>query len=361
MSTAERSSHGRTSVDLPYTGPMPPRATTIDAEQERALALLREGQRFLLVGHVRPDGDCLGGQGALARGLQQLGKQVTILNADAPEPAFDYLTRELPYGVYAGGALPAHDVVALLDFNELSRTGPMAEPLARAPSRKLVIDHHPHSGAAWWDACFVDVSASATGLLVWRILRELGAPIDELVARAVFTSLVTDTGWFRYSNTDAETLALASELVTCGVDPSALHRQLFQRRPPGEPRALAAVLSRLEYHAGGRVAVVDQPLGNSGAPALDDGDPLLDLVRAVGSVEVVLYLRELERGSCKLSARSKTDFDVNRLARRFGGGGHVKAAGATIAGALPDVRARVVAAAVEMLEGGARAGEAAGA
>lgn len=326
----------------------PPR--TFDAEQERALALLRDAERFLLVGHVRPDGDCLGSQGALARGLQGLGKEVTILNADPPEPAFDYLTRELTYGVHVGGALPAHDVVALLDFNELIRTGPMAAALARAPSKKLVIDHHPYQGKPWWDACFVDVAASATGLLVWRILRALGAPVDAFVARAVFTSLVTDTGWFRYSNTDAETLALASELVTLGANPTTLHAALFQRRPVGEPRALAAVLARLEYFAGGRLAVVEQPLGNGGAPTLDDGDPVLDLLRAVGAVEVVLYLREIERGNCKLSARSKTAFDVNQLARRFGGGGHVKAAGATIPGALAEVRSRVVAAAVEMLE-----------
>lgn len=334
----------------------PPKA--LDAEQERALALLRAGRRFLLVGHVRPDGDCLGSQAALARGLQSLGKQVAILNADAPEPSFDALTRELPYGVYAGGALPEHDVVALLDFNELGRTGPMSAALARASSKKLVIDHHPYAGWPWWDACFVDVTASATGLLVWRILKALGAPPDALVAHGVFTSLVTDTGWFRYSNTDAETLALASELVALGAQPSAIYAQLFQRRPASEPHALAAVLARLEYFADGRLAVVQQPLGNDGAPALDDGDPLLDLLRAVASVEVVLYVREVEPGSCKLSARSKTAFDVNQLARRFGGGGHVKAAGATIAGPLPEVRARLVAAALELLA--ARAGGAEG-
>ena len=322
---------------------------TFDAEQERALGLLRESHRFLLVGHVRPDGDCLGSQGALARGLQRLGKEVVILNADPPAPAFDYLARELPYAVYSGGKLPAHDVVVLLDFNELARTGPMAQAIARAPSKKLVIDHHPHAGKPWWDACFVDVSASATGVLVWRVLAALGAPIDPLVATAVFTSLVTDTGWFRYSNTDAETFALAAELVESGAQPAALFGALFQRRSAGEPRALAAVLARLSYHAEGRLAVVDQPLGNGGAPALDDGDPVLDCLRAVEGVEVVLYVREIEPGVCKLSARSKTGFDVNRLARQFGGGGHVKAAGATLAGELAAVRARLVAAAVAML------------
>lgn len=326
---------------------------TFDAEQERALALLRASRRFLLVGHVRPDGDCLGSQGALARGLQGLGKEVVILNADPPAPAFDYLARELPYAVYSGGELPAHDVVVLLDFNELARTGPMAPAIARYPSRKLVIDHHPYEGRPWWDACFVDVSASATGVLVWRILGALGAPVDALVARAVFTSLVTDTGWFRYSNTDRETLALAAELVAHGAEPATLFGALFQRRTAGEPHALAAVLARLDYHAGGRLAVVDQPLGNGGAPALDDGDPVLDILRSVEGVEVVLYVRETEPGQCKVSARSKTGFDVNRLARRFGGGGHAKAAGATIAGRLGEVRARLVEAALEMLADGA--------
>lgn len=323
---------------------------TLTADQEAALALLRAGQRFLLVGHVRPDGDCLGSQGALARGLLGLGKQVTILNADPPAPALDYLAREVSYQVYGGGELPAHDVVVLLDFNDLARTGPMAVPIERADSRKLVVDHHPFEGRPWWDASFVDVRAAATGLLVRRILRVLGAPIDAGIARSLFTSLVTDTGWFRYSNTDAETLTVAAEMVAHGAQPAAIYSALFQRRPIDEPGAMAAVLARVEYFSSGRLAVVDQPLGNGGAAILDDGDPVLDILRAVESVEVVLYLRETEPGSCKLSARSKTGFDVNRLARLFGGGGHVKASGATIQGVLADVRARIIAAATAQLE-----------
>jgi phosphoesterase RecJ-like protein len=109
------------------------------------------------------------------------------------------------------------------------------------------------------------------------------------------------------------------------------------------------VLARHEYFLDGRLVVVDQPLVVNGQSGLDDGDPVLDILRGVECVEVVLYLRETEPGTCKLSARSKTGFDVNALARRFGGGGHVKAAGATIAGRLADVRARVVAAAQEAL------------
>ncbi|MSR63838.1 MAG: bifunctional oligoribonuclease/PAP phosphatase NrnA [Planctomycetes bacterium] len=336
---------------------MTPDPTAPDEEQERALSVLRSERSFLLVGHVRPDGDVIGAQGALARGLQALGKEVRILNADPPPAVFDYLTRELPYAVYGGGPLPAHDVVVLLDFNELSRTGSMAAPLASAGSKKLVIDHHPYEGRPWWDACYVDVRAAATGLLVRRILRALGAPLDRVGAMAVFTSLVTDTGWFRYSNTDAETLSLAGELVSLGVEPATLFGALYQRRPVGEPRALGAVLARLEYFAGGRLAIAHQPLGNGGEAPLEDADPLLDLVRGVGPVEVVLYLREVEPGVCKLSARSKTEFDVNRLARRFGGGGHVKAAGATLHGPLGALREQLLQATLEQLERGAGGGE----
>jgi phosphoesterase RecJ-like protein len=324
----------------------------LDHEQEQALELLRSGSRFLLVGHVRPDGDCIGGQAALERGLTRAGKQVTILNTDPLSETFDYLGRHVAFSVYRGGALPEHDVCVLLDFNDLSRCGPFAEPIARAKSKKLVIDHHPHQGEAWWDARFVDVHAAATGLLVHRILQHLEIELDRVAATAVFTSLVTDTGWFRYSNTDAESLALASELVGRGVDPSELFRALFQRRPLEEPRALATVLGRLEYFADGRLAVVDQPL--TASPGLEDGDPVLDILRAVGAVEVVLYLREVEPGVCKLSARSKTGFDVNVLARRFGGGGHVKAAGATIAGRIPEVKQRLVAAALELMNASAQ-------
>jgi phosphoesterase RecJ-like protein len=321
---------------------------TIDAA---ALQLLREAHSFVLVGHVRPDGDVIGAQGALSRGLMSLGKEVRILNPDQPGPEFAYLYEDCPFAVFEGGELPAHDVVVLLDFNEPSRCGAMQAAIERAPSRKLVIDHHPPTGEEWWDAAYLDFTASATGVLVHRVLVELGAEIDSVVAAGVFTSIVTDTGWFRYSNTDGETLSVAADLLETGIDPSAIYRSIYQRKPRTEPHAIAAVLARTELLGDGRLAVADQPLDCGDANALVDSDAVLDILRSVGDVEVVLYLREIEPGACKLSARSKSHYDVNRLARRFGGGGHAKAAGATIPGELSDVRARLIEAALEGLDG----------
>ncbi len=315
-----------------------------DAGRARALELFSGSRRFLLAGHERPDGDCLGAQAALSSVLGALGKEVTVLNPDPPAPQFAHLTRTTRFGTYQGGPVPEHDVCVLLDINVLERCGALAEPLRRAPSAKVVVDHHPYEGRPWWDAAYVDVTAAATGLLVRRIARELGVELDEAAAWAVFTSLVTDTGWFRYSNTDAETLSVAAETIQRGVRPDELYRALYQQNDQAEPRALCASLDRLEYYAGGRLAVVTMPARGPAAPV--DSDALLDILRAVGDVEVVLYLRELEPGRCKLSARSKTAYDVNALARRFGGGGHKKAAGATIEGALDAVERALVQAAL---------------
>ena len=321
------------------------------AARESALSILRKGERFLLTGHMRPDGDCVGAQAALCRVLESLGKTVYIVNPDPVQAQFDYLSGECTYRTYKGGDLPAHDVVCLLDFSELQRTGALAEPIAKADSKRVVIDHHLFHGEPWWDAAYVDCGASATGLLVYRIAAELGVELDRVGALGVYTSLVTDTGWFKYSNTDAETLRVAGEMVAAGVDPHVVFGAIYQRNSRQQPRGVARALARLEYFAGGRLAVIDLPQAAAGEADLSDGDEVLDLLRAVDCVEVVLFLRELKEGGAKLSARSKGEFDVNRLARGFGGGGHAKASGATFKGSLAEAKQALVERAVAHLSG----------
>ncbi len=298
---------------------------------------------------MRPDGDCIGAEAALASVLMAMGKDVWILNPDPPEPQFDYLARKFSYKTYEGGDLPQHDVAVLLDCSELSRCGQLAEVIERGSARKLVIDHHIHHGLDWWDEAYVDTTASATGLLVYRIAAQLGVELDLAGAEGVFTSMVTDTGWFKYSNTDAETLTTAGQLVARGVDPDAMYRAIYQRKRRDHPTEMGQVLSTAEYFSDDRLVVVCMPREDGNGSQAIDGDDILDLLRSVGSVEVVLSLRELAGGEVKLSARSKTDYDVNALAREFGGGGHRKASGATIEGALVDVKAQLVDAAIRRL------------
>jgi len=331
-----------------------PRAATID---ERALRLLSGAKRLVLTGHVHPDGDCLGAQAALSGVMTALGKEVWIVNPDPIDPCFEYLARETPFRAFEGGDLPRHDLAVLLDCSELSRCGELAAEIERQGSRTLVIDHHVQAGEPWWDAAIVDVTASATGLIVHRLARELGVELDRTSAEGVFTSLVTDTGWFKYSNTDAETLRVAAELVARGVDPARMFRAIYQHKGRHHPIDTGRILTAVEYHADGRLALSCLPYEDQDRTSAPDGDDALDVLRSVGSVEVVLFLRELPGGGVKLSARSKSDdHDVNALARRFGGGGHKKASGATIEGSLEEVRAELLAVALEGLFGNGRGG-----
>ena len=173
---------------------------------------------------------------------------------------------------------------------------------------------------------------------------------DADAAASVFTSMVTDTGWFRYSNTDAETMQAAASILERGINPSQVYDAVYQQKPASEPAGIAALLARVEFHADNRLALVAQPADCYSATHGTDPDPVLDILRSVKSVEVVLFVREMDQGHCKLSARSKSDYNVNQLARQFGGGGHVKASGATIEGDLASVKARLVEAAIQGFE-----------
>ena len=317
--------------------------------QRAAVEMLASAKTLLLTGHERPDGDCVGSQTALARMLTALGVDCFVINPDAPESRYGEVVTSARFIVDDGGPLPAHDVAVVLDGGDLSRTGTLADRLREAPSKKVVIDHHVHEGEAWWDAAFVDTSASATGVLVRRIGAHLGAPIDGPTATALYTTLVMDTGWFRYSNTDVETMLLAAELVERGVQPAVVYRRLFQSQEGSYVRTLSAALARTAYYADGALAVIDLPLQPDGTPLEVDGDVVLDVLRAVDSVEVALLLRAIEPERCKLSARSKGNFDAQRLAAGFGGGGHVKASGATLERDITGARQALVEAALTQM------------
>jgi phosphoesterase RecJ-like protein len=320
-------------------------ASECTPEQLSALAMLKSHKRFILTGHVRPDGDCVGAQAALASCLEHMGCEVTVLNPDPIETRYEYLARHVKYHSWDGGALPAHDVVVFLDFNEITRCGRLGEAFAKARSKKLVIDHHISDGAAWWDEAFVDVHASATGLLVHRIHEAIGVEVDLPAAEGIYTSIVSDTGWFKYSNTDAETLRIASEMVEIGVEPSRMFQAIEQRKRPNHPELTGKVLAATHFFCDDRAALVTQPWCEDAVGF--DSDDVLDCVRSVAGLEVVLFVKELSDRTCKLSSRSKEWYSVQRLCHDFGGGGHARAAGASFDCSLKDACSRLVAAVEE--------------
>ncbi|QDU85717.1 NanoRNase/pAp phosphatase [Planctomycetes bacterium Pla163] len=314
----------------------------LDARQQEAVALIGAARRPLFVGHERPDADVLGSQAALADGLSRRGAEPVICNPDAPESGFSFAAPACGFGWDKGRRLPQHDLIVFCDLSEVGRTAGLAERLLASPAKKVVVDHHRLPDDPFWDALFWDVEAAATGVLAARILHALDVHLDAEIARGVLLALVSDTGFFRFDNTNAEALELAAECARLGVRTADIFRELKQGREARFPAALGALLTRTEYLDEGRVALIveERELGLGGLVGV--GDLALDVLRSVGEVDVALHLRELEDGRCKLSARSKEPAEVHGLASGLGGGGHSRAAGATLSGPLPAARERLL-------------------
>lgn len=316
------------------------------------LDLLRQRSSFLLTGHENPDGDCVGAEVALYHLLRALGKTVHIVNPDPLTKAFDFLTEHTPFAsARSSEPLPQFDVAVLLDCCQLSRVGALGKRLAESGAEIVVIDHHVGSEHGDGSLSYVDSTAAATGALIRRIYRELDVPLGTAAAEGVFLSLISDTGWFRYSNADAEVFAMAGELVGAGVDASRVYDAIHRRNHPDSPAVLADALKRYQMLHGGKLArlSIDKPLLERCLRADFDTDAVLEPLRSIEGVEVVALLKERFDGGVKCSLRARGDVDVQAIVARFGGGGHKKAAGATMAMSLAEAEAAITAAVGEAL------------
>ncbi len=335
-----------------------PRPSPLSQPSPAFVDVLQNARSVILTGHEHPDGDCLGAQAALHQLLTGLGKQVLVLNPDPPAKAFDFLGRNVEYGAFRGGQLPACDLLILLDCSELRRLGRLQRAVESAAPRIAVIDHHVGSEFGDGDVAFVDTGAAATGELVHRLFRTFDRPLDRVAAEGVFVSLVSDTGWFRYSNTTARVFELAADVVRAGVDASALFDLLNRRNEADSVAILADAIGRSRITLDGRFGSVqlERPVVEQSTRIGLDLDAVMEPLRSVASIEVVAMLKESHDGGVKISLRASRSIDVQKIAARFGGGGHRKAAGASVRGTLDSVRADVEAAVLLALDG--RPGEA---
>lgn len=321
---------------------------------QQLAALLVPGRRVCLTTHVNPDGDGLGSEVALAHLLQAQGLTVSICNPSPTPERFAFLFEDLPgvdRSARAVVELRRADVIIVLDISELSRLGGLAETVEQRGVPVGCIDHHVGPGKLPEGPRLIDSTAAATGELIHRMAIELGWPITVPVARALYVALVTDTGSFRFSNTTPTTLRTAAHLLECGANPEEVYRDVYASGPVGRPRLLAEVLQTLVHEPGVGLTALTVPTGaleRHGVEA-DDLDGAVEHARAIRGVRMALLFREISAGRIKVSFRSVGSVDVAALARKFGGGGHTKAAGAAITGAMDEVQAAVLTAAREWL------------
>lgn len=300
----------------------------IDKVPEPLLQRLRDGRRFLLTSHMNPDGDAVGSEIGLARMLGKLGKAVTIWNRDPAPRAYSALPgiERIHVGEEPPAGFPdAFDTLVVLECSSLDRSG-LESPLAALPA--LNVDHHlgnEQYGVVNW----VDTKAPAVGAMVYRLAAALHVDVDKDTANALYLTLVTDTGGFRYSNTTAEAFNAAAALVNDGASPEIVTRWLFESQPESALRLLGEMLQTLELHLEGRIAtawLTGEMVAKSGARP-GDSEGLIDYPRSIAGVDAVALFRQLDNGDFKVSLRSRGHHSVEKVARRFGGGGHQNAAG----------------------------------
>jgi bifunctional oligoribonuclease and PAP phosphatase NrnA len=296
--------------------------------------------RALMLGHVHPDADVLGTLLALGLALEAGGWSV-VYGGPHPAPgALGFLPGIERYQVLKS-VDGAFDVAVLTDCPNPARTEGLIDQ-ARATTPVVVnIDHHPDN-RRYGQVNWIDTGAAATGEMVYRLLVDLGLPITAPIATNLFTAVHTDTGSFRYSNVTPATFRIAADLMAAGADPAAVASALYERRAADALRLLGETLARIELSEDGRVAWLALPTGAVPERFVESED-LVNYPRSIGSVRVACLLRE-RGGQVKVSLRGKGDVDVQKIAARFGGGGHPNAAGFTVAGALEPVTRDVLAA-----------------
>ncbi len=300
-----------------------------------------------LTTHVNADGDGAGSEVAVARWLEDRGVEATIVNPTPFPDGFAFLLDGLEArtpGEDAGRrALAEADLLLVLDTSERSRLGAVADHLEG--KRVAVIDHHPDAPDAVGDVVARDPDACSTGELVHDLLRGADAELTPPVARALYVAVVTDTGSFRFGNTDARAHELAADLLRAGVDVEGMFRHIFARYTPEGLDLLRRALDTLAVDEGRRLAwitVTREDLEASGATA-EDREGLVEYARRLRGAEVAVLFREIPGGRTKVSLRSNGAVDVAAAAREFGGGGHRQAAGILLERPLEEARREVLA------------------
>jgi len=313
------------------------------------LGALHRGRTVAISTHINADGDGCGSEVALARLLASAGLRVRIVNPTPWPAAFDFLLDADIDDVSARGAaaLADIDILTVVDISDVRRLGVLTEAVRALSVPKLVIDHHVPGDEPPGPIILSDATACATGELVFDIAVTGKWPIRRDVAVALYTALLTDTGGFRFSNTSPRCHAIAGYLLSVGIDPEDMYRRVYASVPLARLQLLRDALDTLEVDPSHAIAWISVPAGAVERYGLtsEDLDGIVEHPRSIAGTRMALFFRDLGHGKVKVSFRSTGDVDVNRFARQFGGGGHAKAAGALIPGALPDVQVRVVAAA----------------
>lgn len=296
---------------------------------------------FLVTSHARPDGDALGSELAMYHVLHDMGKDVVVYNKDKTPAVYEFLpgSKNITHSL---DSVSGFDVAVVLDCSDLARVGDEENRIGSI-KRIVNIDHHVSVGT-FSDLLLVDSTASSTGEIIYRLLKHMGVTITKEIATNIYAAIMTDTGSFCYSNTGVETFRVAADLVANGADSRHIAKNIYETKPVIQIRLMRDVLNTLEFYEGGKVGsvyVTQEMLLKEGAlPEHTEG--FVDIVRSIEGVAIALFYYETSPNRFKVSLRSKGSEDVEKIAGRLGGGGHVNASACRVEGDITAAREKVL-------------------
>ncbi|MCP3951121.1 MAG: bifunctional oligoribonuclease/PAP phosphatase NrnA [Desulfobacterales bacterium] len=316
---------------------------------QQIVSHLKNSRSLLLATHIHPDGDAIGSLSAMGLALAALGKEIT-LHCASPIPAvyrFLPATNAITGGYDRGKNF---DTAVILDCGDFERVGPAFSEIENIETI-INIDHHV-TNTEFGNLAIVDTAACATAEILYRLIKALGIRITAGMATAIYTGIFTDTGSFRFSNTNRAAFAICEEMVAVGMDPYKVAQNVYGTYSLGRIKLLNLALDSIELVAGGKASIMTltrEMLAETGTQP-EDVDGLINYARRIEDVKLAVLLREMEndnRSSVEtpgfhVSLRSDGAVDVAEIAATFGGGGHKVAAGFNIDLSIEEIRAKIV-------------------
>ena len=317
-----------------------PAPTPIDAIAE----VFRNHRSFVLISHVRPDGDAIGSQIALGFSLMKMGKTVHLINEDGVPDSLAFLPGSERVATPPTAPLEIEVAIAL-DTATKPRLGERALHAASNAGIWINIDHHI-SNPGYGDINLIDAASPATGEIIHSLITALGMPLPAESRDSIYVAMSTDTGSFQYPSTTARTYRIAADLIERGLDVGTINSNTYDEQPHRRLELLRALLNTLVLSDDGVLAHWELPGSTRDALGLrpDDSEGLIDIIRGIRGVRIAVFFEELPDGKIRVSMRSKDrQIDVCKIATAFGGGGHSLAAGIRMPGPLADAKQQLLA------------------
>ncbi|MBW2192283.1 MAG: bifunctional oligoribonuclease/PAP phosphatase NrnA [Deltaproteobacteria bacterium] len=305
---------------------------------------VKKSRRAFLVSHTQPDGDAIGSLTALGLALEALGKKVTLFNVSPIPAVYRFLpaTDRIVHDTIAAD----YDIAFILDCGELKRIGNAVSIVRQIPVI-INIDHHI-TNTRFGTYRLVDTSACATCEVVYRLIKKMAVPFDRAIATSLYTGILTDTGSFRFSNTNRAAFAICEEMIAHGVDPYDIAKRVYGSYSLGRIKLLNLALNSIEISYNGKLSMmtITKNMFQKTNTQPEDVDGLIHYARRIEDVKVAALIQEHYNGKGNnkhhVSLRSDGTVDVAAIAAAFGGGGHVTAAGFNMESTLSEVKSEII-------------------